>query len=238
MIALPNISRAARVASPSFCLPTSSFFTSSFSSSTTSTSSLLTSRQYLIADRPVSQLGKNRSLTTVIRSCSSSTLVKPIMAKNLKIAIIGQSVFATEVYNLVRKNGHTVVGVFTIPDKNGREDPLATKATADGVPVFKFKSWRLKGVARPAVLAEYQSVGADLNVMPYCSQFIPMEVVNHPSLKSICYHPSLLPRHRGASAITWTLIEGDTKGGFSIFYPDDGLDTGDLLLTRECNVSV
>ena len=150
------------------------------------------------------------------------------------------------------------------------------------------------------MLAEYQSVGADLNVMPYCSQFIPMEVlyhnhhhqnaiitnfclvvitmiliqhchhqkrdhhdnhdkvVNHPSLKSICYHPSLLPRHRGASAISWTLIEGDTKviiaivvmvtkamimmmikirmtivkGGFSIFYPDDGLDTGDLLLTR------
>ena len=43
------------------------------------------------------------------------------MAKNLKIAIIGQSVFATDVYNLIRKNGHTVVGVFTIPDKNGRE---------------------------------------------------------------------------------------------------------------------
>merc|ERR1712004_630422 len=60
----------------------------------------------------------------------------------------------------------------------------------------------------------------------------PPEVVNHPSLKSICYHPSLLPRHRGASAISWTLIEGDTQGGFSIFYPDDGLDTGDLLLTR------
>merc|ERR1711971_1388653 len=79
-----------------------------------------------------------------------------------------------------------VVGVFTIPDKNGREDPLAIAASADGVPVFKFKSWRLKGVARPEVLAEYKSVGADLNVMPYCSQFIPMEVVNAPSLKSIC----------------------------------------------------
>ena len=63
-------------------------------------------------------------------------------------------------------------------------------------------------------------------------------MVDHPSLKSICYHPSLLPRHRGASAISWTMIEGDTKGGFSIFYPDDGLDTGNLLLTRECNISI
>ena len=43
------------------------------------------------------------------------------MAKSLKIAVIGQSVFARDVYNLIKKNGHTIVGVFTIPDKNGRE---------------------------------------------------------------------------------------------------------------------
>ena len=43
------------------------------------------------------------------------------MPRSLRIAVIGQSVFAKDVYNLIRKNGHTVVGVFTIPDKNGRE---------------------------------------------------------------------------------------------------------------------
>jgi len=161
-----------------------------------------------------------------------------IMTKHLKIAVIGQSVFARDVYDLIRNHGHTVVGVFTIPDKNGREDPVATAASKDGVPVFKFKGWRRKGEALPEVLDTYRSVGAELNVMPYCSQFIPLEVVNHPQYKSICFHPSLLPRHRGASAISWTLIEGDTKGGFSIFYPDEGLDTGDLLLTRQCNVSI
>ena len=47
------------------------------------------------------------------------------MARTLKIAVIGQSAFATDVYRLVKKNGHTVVGVFTIPDKNGREVTLA-----------------------------------------------------------------------------------------------------------------
>ena len=41
--------------------------------------------------------------------------------KSIRVAIIGQSVFARDVYSLVRKNGHNVVGVFTIPDKNGRE---------------------------------------------------------------------------------------------------------------------
>ena len=63
------------------------------------------------------------------------------------------------------------------------KDPVATAATADGVPVFKFPGWRRKGVALPEVLEHYKSVGAELNVMPYCSQFIPLEVVNHPQFK-------------------------------------------------------
>ena len=49
------------------------------------------------------------------------------MATSLKIAVIGQSVFTKDVYNLIKKNGHTVVGVFTIPDKNGREVRLLSK---------------------------------------------------------------------------------------------------------------
>lgn len=61
-------------------------------------------------------------------------------------------------------------------------------------------------------------------------------VINYPKHKSICYHPSILPRHRGASAINWTLMEGDKKGGFSIFWADDGLDTGPLLLQKECYI--
>lgn len=160
------------------------------------------------------------------------------MVQSLRVAIIGQSPFATEVYRAIRSNGHVIVGVFTIPDKNGKPDAVAAAAEVDGIPVFKIKSWRLKGETRPEVLELYKSVGAEVNVMPYCSQFIPLEVVNYPVHLSICYHPSILPRHRGASAISWTLIDGDTDGGFSIFYPDDGLDTGDLLLTRHCNISI
>uniref|UniRef100_A0A8V5GD11 Uncharacterized protein n=1 Tax=Melopsittacus undulatus TaxID=13146 RepID=A0A8V5GD11_MELUD len=42
----------------------------------------------------------------------------------LKLALIGQSIFGQEVYNKLRKEGHKVVGVFTVPDKNGQADPL------------------------------------------------------------------------------------------------------------------
>ncbi|XP_038132562.1 cytosolic 10-formyltetrahydrofolate dehydrogenase [Cyprinodon tularosa] len=154
----------------------------------------------------------------------------------MKIAVIGQSLFGQEVYKELRKDGHTIVGVFTIPDKDGKADPLATEAEKDGVPVFKFPRWRLKGQAIKEVVDQYKSRGAELNVLPFCSQFIPMEVIDHPKHGSIIYHPSLLPRHRGASAINWTLIHGDKKGGFTVFWADDGLDTGPILLQRECDV--
>ena len=55
------------------------------------------------------------------------------------------------------------------------EDPVAAEAAKDGVKVFKYKSWRKKGVVLPEVLEEYKSIDANINVMPFCSQFIPME---------------------------------------------------------------
>ncbi|XP_070557579.1 mitochondrial 10-formyltetrahydrofolate dehydrogenase-like isoform X2 [Ptychodera flava] len=154
----------------------------------------------------------------------------------MKIAVIGQSQFGQEVYSLLRKNGHEVVGVFTVPDVSGKPDPLAVAADNDGVKVYKYPRWRLKGKEIPEVVEEYKQCGAELNVLPFCSQFIPMSVIDHPKNGSIIYHPSILPRHRGASAINWTLMCGDKKGGFTIFWADDGLDTGPILLQKECDV--
>ncbi|XP_063073201.1 mitochondrial 10-formyltetrahydrofolate dehydrogenase [Engraulis encrasicolus] len=170
---------------------------------------------------------------TIIRKFSTSSAY---YQNKLKLALIGQSLFGQEVYANLRKQGHKVVGVFTVPDKDGKADPLAVAAEKDGTPVFKFPRWRVKGKPIPEVVDAYRAVGAELNVMPFCSQFIPMNVIDHPKHGSIIYHPSILPKHRGASAINWTLIEGDKKAGFSIFWADDGLDTGPILLQRECPV--
>ncbi|XP_022455497.1 mitochondrial 10-formyltetrahydrofolate dehydrogenase isoform X2 [Delphinapterus leucas] len=154
----------------------------------------------------------------------------------LKVALIGQSLFGQEVYSHLCKEGHRVVGVFTVPDKDGKADPLALAAEKNGTPVFKFPRWRVKGKTIKEVAEAYRSVGAELNVLPFCTQFIPMDVIDSPKHGSIIYHPSILPRHRGASAINWTLIMGDKKAGFSVFWADDGLDTGPILLQRSCDV--
>ncbi|XP_063628857.1 cytosolic 10-formyltetrahydrofolate dehydrogenase [Cydia splendana] len=156
----------------------------------------------------------------------------------LRVAIIGQSTFAAEVFKLLVKDGHEIVGVFTVLDKGNREDPLATIAAQNGKPVYKYKTWRVKGQVIPEILEEYKTVKADINVLPFCTQFIPMEVINYPKYQSICYHPSILPRHRGASSINWTLIEGDTTCGLSIFWADDGLDTGPILLQKTFPVTI
>uniref|UniRef100_A0A8C7FTR6 10-formyltetrahydrofolate dehydrogenase n=1 Tax=Oncorhynchus kisutch TaxID=8019 RepID=A0A8C7FTR6_ONCKI len=165
-----------------------------------------------------------------------SCLLQNYYQNKLRLALIGQSLFGQEVYTNLRKQGHRVVGVFTVPDRDGKADPLAVVAEKDGTPVFKFPRWRVKGKPITEVVEAYKAVGAELNVMPFCSQFIPMNVIDHPAHGSIIYHPSILPLHRGASAINWTLINGDKKAGFSIFWADDGLDTGPILLQRECPV--
>jgi methionyl-tRNA formyltransferase len=53
---------------------------------------------------------------------------------------------------------------------------------------------------------------------------------------AIQYHPSLLPKHRGGSAINWAIINGETKTGITIFWPDNGMDTGPILLQKEAEI--
>lgn len=157
----------------------------------------------------------------------------------MRIAIIGQAAFSAEFLKaLLEEPGIEVCGVFTPLDdaKTGREDILATTAKQYDIPVFKFKRWRLGGKAIEEVYEQYKTVRPDLNVLPFCEQFIPDEVINFPKFKSINYHPSLLPRHRGAASINWTLIEGDKEAGLTIFWTDQGVDTGPILMKRKCFV--
>ena len=73
----------------------------------------------------------------------------------------------------------------------------AQAASEDGISVFKFSRWRNKGVTLPEVMEQYLSVKAELNVLPYCTQFIPMDIITHPKHQSIIYHPSILPTAPG-----------------------------------------
>ena len=80
---------------------------------------------------------------------------------------------------------------------------------------------------------EFKALKPDLQVMAFVTLFVPEEFLNIPTHGSIQYHPSLLPAYRGASAINWPIILGEKETGLSIFWPDNGLDTGDVLLQKK-----
>jgi methionyl-tRNA formyltransferase len=98
--------------------------------------------------------------------------------------------------------------------------------------VYQPRSFRNK----PEVWEEFAQLKADLCVMAYVTLFIPEDVLHLPTRGTIQYHPSLLPRHRGPSSINWPIIWGETKTGLTIFWPDNGLDTGPILLQKDVEI--
>ena len=80
---------------------------------------------------------------------------------------------------------------------------------------------------------EFRALKPDLQVMAFVTLFVPEDFLNIPTHGSIQYHPSLLPAHRGASSINWPIILGEKETGLSIFWPDNGLDTGDSAAAEE-----
>jgi methionyl-tRNA formyltransferase len=150
---------------------------------------------------------------------------------NLKLAIFGQAPFGKDVTEGLADAGHEIVGVYA-PPEGARPDPLAVLAEERGWPLFRHKRFRSKGVAIPELVDEYLSLGADLNVMPFTTVILPPEIVDAPVHGSLCFHPSKLPAYRGGSAIPWQIILGATETAATVFRPDEGVDTGPILVQK------
>jgi methionyl-tRNA formyltransferase len=151
----------------------------------------------------------------------------------MRIILIGQAAFAEKTLDKLIDQGEEVVAVFCFPDApGGKIDPVKQRALQLGIPVHQHKTYKT-----PEALENFVSLKADLAVLAFVSQIIPPPVFNAPRLGSICYHPSLLPKYRGRSAINWTLIKGETVTGFTIFWLDKGIDTGPILLQKEVPVA-
>ena len=144
----------------------------------------------------------------------------------MRIAIIGQQDFGKATLEAFLKRGDEVVAVFCAPEK-GRPDPLRVAAEQLGVTVHQFPK-----LTDPAAQEAMRAANADVGVMAYVTQFAPQDFCNIPKFGTIQFHPSLLPLHRGASSMSWSIILGRKQTGFSIFRPTDGLDEGPVILTR------
>jgi methionyl-tRNA formyltransferase len=151
----------------------------------------------------------------------------------MRIVVHGQQAFGKAVLEALRTRGDEVVAVYVAPEKPGQKpDPLKEAAVAAGLPVYQPASYR-----KPEVWEAFRALKPDLQVMAFVTLFVPEDFLNIPTHGSIQYHPSLLPAYRGASAINWPIILGEQETGLSIFWPDNGLDTGDVLLQKRTPLS-
>ncbi len=152
----------------------------------------------------------------------------------MKISIIGQSAFGKSVLETLAVNDvDDIVGVFAPPTREGRPaDPISEAANALNVPVFGFKRLR-----DPEAVTQFKCLEPELCIMAFVTDIVPMEMINSPILGTIQYHPSLLPLHRGPSSINWPIINGESNTGLTIFWPDNGLDTGPVLMQKEVEIT-
>ncbi len=151
----------------------------------------------------------------------------------MRIIVNGQQAFGQAVLDALVERGEDVIAVYCGPDKPGRKpDAMKEAALAHGLPLHQPASFKT-----PEVWEALRALAPDLCVMAYVTRIVPEEFLNTPTLGTIQYHPSLLPLHRGPSSINWPIIMGEKKTGLSIFWPDNGLDTGPILLQKEVDIT-
>jgi len=150
----------------------------------------------------------------------------------MRIVVHGQQAFGKAVLERLLERGEDVVGVFCAPDKEGRPaDPMKELALEKGLPVHQPASWK---TAEAEELM--RSFKPDVCMMAYVLLFVPQKVLDAPTHGTFQYHPSLLPDHRGPSSINWPIAMGKAKTGLTIFWPNEGLDEGPILLQKEVEI--
>jgi methionyl-tRNA formyltransferase len=171
----------------------------------------------------------------------------------MRIVFIGTGEIGVPTLHALLKSEHEVVAVVTQPDKPaGREQtiepPAIKKAlarnggleTAAGAPVGKAP---LREILQPAKIKDRQAIDKirglqpELIVVMAYGQILPRELLEIPLIACLNLHASLLPRWRGAAPIQAAIAAGDRETGITVMYMDEGLDTGDILLQRNIDIS-
>lgn len=159
------------------------------------------------------------------------------MPAPLKIIFAGTPDFSVPPLQALLDSPHQVVAVYTQPDRpagRGRKltpGPVKQLALQHEVPVFQPLS--LKDAEARQALRE---LDADLMVVVAYGLLLPREVLAAPRLGCINIHASLLPRWRGAAPIQRAILAGDKQTGITIMQMDVGLDTGDMLYKKTCDI--
>lgn len=151
---------------------------------------------------------------------------------------MGTPEFAVPSLQALHRAGYAVPMVVTQPDRpkgRGRKTmppPVKSAAARLGLAVEQPAS-----VRNADFVATLKKLDPDLFVVVAMGQILSRELLDIPRMGAINVHASLLPKYRGAAPIQWALINGETKTGVTTILMDEGLDTGDLLLSARTNIT-
>lgn len=148
----------------------------------------------------------------------------------MRIAIIGLDAFGAKATEALMEDGHEVVAIFTSHVAK-RAEPLREMAEQYSIQFYQTERMR-----NSEIVSAFTELEVDLGIMAFVTDIVPAEILTWPKLGTIQFHPSLLPRHRGSSAINWAIIAGETETGITIFWPDNGIDTGPILLQERVDI--
>ncbi len=155
----------------------------------------------------------------------------------LNVVFAGTPEFAKHHLDALLKSRHNIVGVYTQPDRpKGRGKKLAASpvkelAEQHDIPVYQPVSLR-----KQEAQAELANLEYDLMIVVAYGLFLPQKVLDLPRLGCLNVHGSILPRWRGAAPIQRAIELGDSHSGVTIMQMEAGLDTGPMLLKRECDI--
>ncbi|MEZ6032351.1 MAG: methionyl-tRNA formyltransferase [Planctomycetaceae bacterium] len=148
---------------------------------------------------------------------------------SLRIVLMGTGEFAVPAFRALINSEHQIVGVLTQPDKTGRGhhqhiNPVKELAAAASVPVFQPER-----VNRPEMLETLTSLNSDVFIVAAYGQILKPELLAIPRLGAFNLHGSLLPRHRGAAPVQYSIWRGDSVTGVTIFKIEPSLDSGPMI---------
>jgi methionyl-tRNA formyltransferase len=154
------------------------------------------------------------------------------MKNEFRIIFMGTPAYAVPTLKAIHLSPHHLELVITQPDRprgRGRKVfPPPVKQTALELGYEVIQPTRIKS---PEFVASLRSRNPDLLVVVAYGRILPKSVLDVPRVGAVNVHASLLPKYRGAAPIQWAVINGEKETGITTIFMDEGLDTGDILLT-------
>ena len=156
----------------------------------------------------------------------------------MKTVFMGTPDFAVPCLESLIESGHEVAAVFTQPDKPvGRKHiltppPVKVCAEKHNIAVYQPESVKKDDTA----LSIIKDIAPDIIVVVAYGKLLTKEILSAAPFGCINIHASLLPKYRGASPVQWAIVCGEKVTGVTAMQLDEGMDTGDILLTRECEI--